>query len=47
MQADKYANQYDVQPERLEAKHDEVVKEEHTLWTGSEKCILCGLCVRI
>ncbi|MGI6555387.1 MAG: FAD-dependent oxidoreductase [Bacillota bacterium] len=45
----KYANQYNVHPERIEgAKHGEVLKEEHPFMErDSEKCILCGLCVRI
>lgn len=44
-----YANRYKAQPERIEgAKNDEVLKEEHPFMDrDSEKCILCGLCVRI
>lgn len=45
----KYANQYKVEPWRIEGgKHDEVLKEEHPFMErDSEKCILCGLCIRI
>lgn len=44
-----YANEYGVNPERLTgAKHREKVQERHPLLEmNSEKCILCGLCVRV
>lgn len=45
----KYANQYDVKPERIEgSKREEILKEVHPfIERNSEKCILCGLCVRV
>jgi len=45
----KYANDYAVQPERLAgSKRRENVAEAHPLLErNSEKCILCGMCVRI
>lgn len=44
-----YANQYDVKPERLEGdKRSEKLKEQHPfIERNSEKCILCGLCIRV
>lgn len=45
----KYAGDYDVQPERIAgSKHKEKVEEQHPfLERNSDKCILCGLCVRV
>jgi formate dehydrogenase major subunit len=45
----KYANEYNVEPERLSGeKHREKLKEQHPfIERNSEKCILCGLCVRV
>ncbi|MFY9431645.1 MAG: FAD-dependent oxidoreductase [Thermacetogeniaceae bacterium] len=45
----KYANEYTVQPERLKgAKRLEKVEDDHPfLERNSEKCILCGMCVRV
>jgi formate dehydrogenase major subunit len=45
----KYANQYAVQPERLEgSKRQDKVEDDHPfIERNSEKCILCGMCVRI
>lgn len=45
----KYAGNYEVQPQRIEgAKRQEKLKENHPfIERNSEKCILCGLCVRI
>jgi formate dehydrogenase major subunit len=45
----KYANQYEVKPERIAgSKREEKLKEIHPfIERNSEKCILCGLCVRI
>jgi formate dehydrogenase major subunit len=45
----KFANQYAVQPERLEgSKRQEKVDDDHPfLERNSEKCILCGMCVRV
>jgi formate dehydrogenase major subunit len=44
-----YANQYEVRPERLEGdKRAEKLKEQHPfIERNSEKCILCGLCIRV
>ncbi|HHW42141.1 MAG TPA: FAD-dependent oxidoreductase [Syntrophomonadaceae bacterium] len=44
-----YAGEYGAQPARLEgAKHREEFHDRHTfIERNSEKCILCGLCVRI
>lgn len=44
-----YANQYDVQPDRMAgAKREEKLQETHPfIIRNSEKCILCGLCVRV
>jgi formate dehydrogenase major subunit len=44
-----YANQYEVKPERIEgAKREEKFQEVHPfIERNSEKCILCGLCVRV
>ncbi|MFZ7133555.1 MAG: molybdopterin-dependent oxidoreductase [Eubacteriales bacterium] len=44
-----YANQYDVQPERIEGEvHHRQVEDDHPfIVRNSDKCILCGLCVRI
>lgn len=43
-----YANLYKAQPGRIEgSKNDQVLKEDHPFMDrDSEKCILCGLCVR-
>lgn len=45
----KYANQYYVQPERIEgSKREEKLREVHPfIERNSEKCILCGLCLRV
>lgn len=45
----KYANEYSVQPERLKgAKRQEKLEDDHPfLERNSEKCILCGMCVRV
>lgn len=45
----RYANDYAVQPERLKgSKRQEKVEDDHPfLERNSEKCILCGMCVRI
>lgn len=45
----KFANEYAVQPERLKgAKRQEKVDDDHPfLERNSEKCILCGMCVRV
>lgn len=45
----RYANDYGVQPDRLEGeKRAEKLKEHHPyILRNSEKCILCGLCVRV
>ncbi|HHY39946.1 MAG TPA: FAD-dependent oxidoreductase [Syntrophaceticus sp.] len=45
----RFANEYAVQPERLKgAKRQEKVKDDHPfLERNSEKCILCGMCVRV
>lgn len=45
----KYAGEYDVQPDQVAgSKHQESVLEEHPLLQrNSDKCILCGLCVRV
>ena len=45
-----YANEYDVNPGRLQgAKHqEELLRHEHLfIQRDTNKCILCGLCVRI
>lgn len=44
-----YANQYDVEPERLEGEvHHRQNDDDHPfIVRNSDKCILCGLCVRI
>ncbi|MEN6391722.1 MAG: FAD-dependent oxidoreductase [Syntrophomonas sp.] len=44
-----YANQYKVQPERLAGdKRREKISDDHPfIKRNSEKCILCGLCIRI
>ena len=44
-----YANQYDVQPERLAGEiHNRQVEDDHPfIVRNSDKCILCGLCVRV
>ena len=45
----KYAGNYEVVPQRIEGdKRQEKLKENHPfIERNSEKCILCGLCVRI
>lgn len=45
----KYAGEYDVKPDQVAgSKHQERVFEEHPLLQrNSDKCILCGLCVRV
>ena len=45
----KYAGDYDVHPEHIAgSKHKEKVEEQHPfLERNSDKCILCGLCVRV
>lgn len=45
----KYANQYAVQPERVKgAKRKEKLEDDHPfLERNAEKCILCGMCVRV
>lgn len=45
----RYANQYDVAPERFEGeKHALVYKDEHPyIKRDPNKCILCGMCVRV
>jgi len=45
----KYAAEYDAQPDQVAGdKHQESVFEDHPLLQrNSEKCILCGLCVRL
>ncbi len=44
-----YANDYKVQPERLsgEKRSERVIDEHPFILRNSQKCILCGLCVRI
>ena len=44
-----YGNQYQVEPERVAGcKHEEVLKERHPfIERDSDKCILCGLCIRV
>lgn len=44
-----YANQYDVEPQRLEGEvHHRCVEDDHPyIIRNSDKCILCGLCVRV
>lgn len=45
----KYANDYDVQPERLAGEvHKREIKDDHPfIDRNPDKCILCGLCVRV
>lgn len=45
----QYANTYKVQPQRLEGeKRQEKLQDKHIfIERNSEKCILCGLCVRV
>jgi formate dehydrogenase major subunit len=45
----KYANDYDVQPARLSGEvHQRQWQDEHPfILRNADKCILCGLCVRI
>lgn len=45
----EYANDYDVKPQRFEgAKKEDIIDEEHFFFTKDpNKCILCGMCVRI
>ena len=45
----KYANEYQVQPEKYKGKtHDRRQKEDHPfIHRNPDKCILCGLCVRV
>lgn len=45
----RHANEYDVKPERFEGqKHALVYKDEHPyIKRDPNKCILCGMCVRI
>lgn len=45
----KYANQYDVQPDRFAGDINEVeYKDEHPfILRDPNKCILCGVCVRV
>ncbi|WIF94051.1 FAD-dependent oxidoreductase [Caminicella sporogenes] len=45
----KYANQYDVEPKRFSGEvHKREIKEDHPfIYRNPDKCILCGLCVRI
>lgn len=44
-----YANQYEVHPERLagDKRRDKVCEDHPFIKRNSEKCILCGLCIRI
>lgn len=44
----RYANEYDVKPERLAGeKHNRTVADNHPyILRNPDKCILCGLCVR-
>ncbi len=45
----KYANEYDVNPQRLEGEvHNRTDEDTHPfIHRNPDKCILCGLCVRI
>ncbi|HEX3011423.1 MAG TPA: FAD-dependent oxidoreductase [Syntrophomonadaceae bacterium] len=45
----RYANQYNVRPERIEgSKREDKIKEKNMfIERNSEKCILCGLCLRM
>lgn len=45
----RHANEYEVEPERLEGqKHALVYKDEHDyIKRDPNKCILCGMCVRV
>ncbi len=45
----EYANEYDVKPERLVGEvHTRQVDDDHPfIVRNSDKCILCGLCVRV
>ncbi|MGF7058220.1 FAD-dependent oxidoreductase [Brassicibacter mesophilus] len=45
----KYSNEYDVQPQRLSGEvHNRQMKDEHPfIMRNPDKCILCGLCVRV
>ena len=45
----KYANQYDVEPQRFNGeKHSRNTENQNDLISrNSDKCILCGLCVRV
>ncbi|MDD3268181.1 MAG: FAD-dependent oxidoreductase [Syntrophomonadaceae bacterium] len=45
----KYAGEYNVEPQRLSgAKHPQLPAEEHPfIVRDMDKCILCGLCVRV
>lgn len=45
----KYAGEYRAEPQRIEgAKREEKLQEKHPfIERNSEKCILCGLCLRI
>jgi formate dehydrogenase major subunit len=45
----KYANEYDVEPEKYDGeKHHREEKDNHPfIVRNADKCILCGLCVRI
>lgn len=44
-----YSNQYDVEPDRLagEEHHRHVVNNHPFILRNPDKCILCGLCVRV
>ncbi len=44
-----YANEYDVEPERLEGEvHNRQLDDSHPfIHRNPDKCILCGLCVRV
>ncbi len=45
----KYARAYDVQPERIagEMKKTEIDRRHPFIWRDNNKCVLCGLCVRV
>ena len=45
----RYANDYAVEPERIAgSKRKEKIRDNHPfLERNSEKCILCGLCIRV
>ena len=44
----KYANQYNVHPERINGtKHDEVLKKNTPSWSGIPKNVYSAGCVRI